>query len=31
MQYLHDNFKMYTVYGEKIQYAHYDPNSHYIW
>jgi hypothetical protein len=30
MQYLHDNLKMYTIYGGKMQYPHYDPNPYYI-
>jgi hypothetical protein len=31
MEYLHDNLWMHTVCGSKVQYPHYDPNSHYIW
>ncbi len=31
MQYFHDNLKMHTVYGGKLQYPHYDPNPHYMW
>jgi endo-1,4-beta-mannosidase len=26
MQYLHNNLKMHTVYGGKVQYPHYDHN-----
>jgi hypothetical protein len=28
---MHDNLKMQTVCGGKVQYPHYDPNPHYIW
>jgi hypothetical protein len=31
MQYLHDNLKMHTIYGGKMQYPHYNPNPHYMW
>jgi hypothetical protein len=31
MQYLHDNLKMHTTYGEKLQYPHYDLNPHFMW
>jgi hypothetical protein len=31
MQYLHDNLKMHTIYGGKMQYLHYDLNPHYMW
>jgi hypothetical protein len=31
MQYLHDNLKMHTICGGKVQYPHYDHNPHYIW
>jgi hypothetical protein len=31
MQYLHDNLKMHTVYGGKMEYPDYDPNPHYMW
>jgi hypothetical protein len=31
MQYLHENLKMHIVYGEKLQYSHYDPIQHYMW
>jgi hypothetical protein len=30
MQYLHDNLKMHTICGGKVQYPHYDHNAHYI-
>ncbi len=30
MQYLHDNLKMHTIYEGKIQYSHYDHNTHYV-
>jgi hypothetical protein len=30
MHYLHDNFKMHTIYKGKMQYSHYDPNPHYM-
>jgi hypothetical protein len=28
---MHDNLKMHVVCGGKMQYPHYDPNSHYVW
>jgi hypothetical protein len=31
MQYLHDNLKMHTICGGKVQYPHYDHNPHYLW
>ncbi len=31
MQYLHDNLKMHTTCGVKMQYPHYDFNPHYMW
>jgi hypothetical protein len=31
MQYLHDNLKMHSAYGGKLQYPHYDPNPHHMW
>jgi hypothetical protein len=31
MQYMHDNLKMHTIYGGKMQYPHYDPNPYNIW
>jgi hypothetical protein len=31
MQYMHDNLRMHTIYGGKMQYPHYDPNPYNIW
>jgi hypothetical protein len=31
MQYMHNNLRMHTICGEKMQYPHYDPNLNYIW
>jgi hypothetical protein len=28
--YLHDNLKMHTICGGKVQYPHYDFNPHYM-
>jgi hypothetical protein len=31
MQYMHDNFKLRSVYGGKMQYPNYEPNPYYMW
>ncbi len=31
MQCLHNNLKMHTICGGKVQYPHYDLNPHYLW
>jgi hypothetical protein len=31
MQYMHENLRMQTICGGKVQYPHYDLNPHYLW